>query len=322
MPTDRLFHPRLGHSRKVSALSHLENRVWVQYVLSADDFGVMLFAAAPIQASNTALDHESRVVIETALARLAEVELIAIFDHQGQRWACQLDWQDWQKIRYPRESYQPSPPTEILQKCSRNTAGLFRKFHTTFQKSSRSSTRARTRETANGKRLTANGSDQTPDRKAVQANFERFWQAYPKKVGKDAVLRVFRALRPDNDLTDRMVAAVEQHCASEQWQKDGGQFIPHPRTWLNQGRWKDEGVTLATTEAPVDLKGLLWRAVGRDGRLWLEAASVTRTGATVQLETPTPDKLAPYHDTFLEAVRAELGGDVELAIVAAEAGEA
>ena len=119
-----------------------------------------------------------------------------------------------------------------------------------------------------------------------------------------------------------MVAAVEQHCASEQWQKDGGQFIPHPRTWLNQGRWKDEGVTLATTEAPVDLKGLLWRAVGRDGRLWLEAASVTRTGATVQLETPTPDKLAPYHDTFLEAVRAELGGDVELAIVAAEAGGA
>ena len=47
-----------------------------------------------------------------------------------------------------------------------------------------------------------------------------------------------------------MVAAVEQHCASEQWQKDDGQFIPHPLTWLHQGRWKDEGVTLATIDAP------------------------------------------------------------------------
>ena len=343
MPADRLFHPRLGHSRKVSALSHLENRVWVQYVLSADDFGVMLFAAAPIQAGNSALDHESRVVIETALARLAEVGLITIFDHQGQRWACQLDWQDWQKIRYPRESYQPSPPTEILQKCSRNTAGLFRKFHTTFQKSSKKSreysrSRARDRETANGKRLTANGSTGEESEKGerlrrapsrglqrggdLQANFERFWAAYPNKVGKDAARRVWRQLAPDNDLTDRMVAAVEQHCASAQWRKDGGQFIPHPRTWLKQGRWKDEGVMLSTTDAPVDLKRLLWRALGRDGRVWLEFASVTRTGVTVQLKTTTPDKLAPYHDTLLTAVREELGGDVELAIVAAEAGGA
>ena len=56
--------------------------------------------------------------------------------------------------------------------------------------------------------------------------------------------------------------------------------------------------------------------------MWLEAASVTRTGVTVQLKTTTPDKLAPYHDTLLTAVREELGHDVELAIVAAEAGGA
>ena len=119
-----------------------------------------------------------------------------------------------------------------------------------------------------------------------------------------------------------MVAAVAQHCASAQWRKDDGQFIPHPRTWLNQGRWKDEGVALAATDAPVDLKRLLWRAVGRDGRLWLEAATVTRTGTCVRLETSVPDKLAPYHDALLAAVREELGGDVKFAIVAAEAGGA
>ena len=39
-----------------------------------------------------------------------------------------------------------------------------------------------------------------------------------------------------------MITAVEAQRASAQWRKDGGEFIPHPRTWLHQGRWKDEGV--------------------------------------------------------------------------------
>ena len=29
-----------------------------------------------------------------------------------------------------------------------------------------------------------------------------------------------------------------------QLQKDGGQFVPHPTTWLNQRRWEDEVDTI------------------------------------------------------------------------------
>jgi hypothetical protein len=35
-----------------------------------------------------------------------------------------------------------------------------------------------------------------------------------------------------------MIAAVREQSRSPQW-KDP-QFIPHPRTWLSQGRWTDE----------------------------------------------------------------------------------
>ena len=73
-----------------------------------------------------------------------------------------------------------------------------------------------------------------------KGEFERFWKAYPRKVGKDAAQRAFDKRRPTAALVDDMVAAIERQCRSDAWTKDGGQFIPHPTTWLNQGRWNDE----------------------------------------------------------------------------------
>lgn len=75
---------------------------------------------------------------------------------------------------------------------------------------------------------------------AAAARFERFWAAYPRKVGRDAAWREWLKRSPGNALTDTMIAKVREQQASPQWLKDGGQFIPHPRTWLHQGRWQDE----------------------------------------------------------------------------------
>lgn len=37
-----------------------------------------------------------------------------------------------------------------------------------------------------------------------------------------------------------LLKALEEQKKSLQWTKDGGQFVPHPTTWLNQERWEDE----------------------------------------------------------------------------------
>ena len=87
------------------------------------------------------------------------------------------------------------------------------------------------------------GSDRTSDQVVVRthrARFEQFWTVYPRKVGKEAAWAVWERITPTEALTAQMIAAVEQQRTSPQWLKDGGQFIPHPRTWLSQGRWQDE----------------------------------------------------------------------------------
>lgn len=70
--------------------------------------------------------------------------------------------------------------------------------------------------------------------------FDRFWSAYPRKTAKPTAQTAFAKLNPDEQLLQVMLTAIEKQKASPQWTRDGGQFIPHPATWLNQRRWEDE----------------------------------------------------------------------------------
>ena len=80
-------------------------------------------------------------------------------------------------------------------------------------------------------------------------DFEKFWSAYPRKVGKKAAWTKWRLLNPDDGLVETILSAVAKQAESSQWHKDGGAFIPHPTTWLNQGRWEDEPLNVASTPA-------------------------------------------------------------------------
>jgi uncharacterized protein YdaU (DUF1376 family) len=73
--------------------------------------------------------------------------------------------------------------------------------------------------------------------------FDRFWQAYPRKEAKPTAAKGFARLKPDEPLLAVMLAAVDRQSRSEQWTKDGGQFIPLPATWINGRRWEDEPVS-------------------------------------------------------------------------------
>ncbi len=74
----------------------------------------------------------------------------------------------------------------------------------------------------------------------VEELFNRFWQAYPKHKAKQTALKAFKKLNVDESLLEIMLKAIEQQKQSPQWQRDNGQYIPYPATWLNQRRWEDE----------------------------------------------------------------------------------
>ena len=79
-----------------------------------------------------------------------------------------------------------------------------------------------------------------PSTTLAAKRFEEFWSAYPRKVGKKAAEVAWKKIRPDSELHNRVIAAVNSAKKTDQWQREGGRFIPNPATWLNQGRWDDE----------------------------------------------------------------------------------
>lgn len=94
-------------------------------------------------------------------------------------------------------------------------------------------------------------------RQPPAAAFDRFWEAYPRRQGKEAARKAWAKMRPDAALLEDMLAALERQRASDQWRKDGGRFIPLPATWLNGRRWEDEDAFLVQGQQFRRLNGVI-----------------------------------------------------------------
>jgi hypothetical protein len=97
----------------------------------------------------------------------------------------------------------------------------------------------------------------------VDAAFELFWKAYPKRVGKplakakfrEIVTKGLRTRTLDRDsgsyveidlqaTVDEIIAGAKAYARSQidpntYKLRDGGKYTCQPASWLNQGRWMD-----------------------------------------------------------------------------------
>lgn len=61
--------------------------------------------------------------------------------------------------------------------------------------------------------------------------FEKFWEMYPLKLGKDQAWEAWQQLRPDGDEACRV---LYQWNNSQRWAREGGRFIPNPVKFLEE----------------------------------------------------------------------------------------
>jgi hypothetical protein len=124
MPNDRFFHKGAGHSEKVNSLSDFEELIWRYYVLSADDFGLMKLGPDLIRAEHERAASRPVKAVQRALDRIVAVELVHRYEHQGRAYIYSRNWQEYQKVDYPREASCPCPPEDQIAACKPATQGL------------------------------------------------------------------------------------------------------------------------------------------------------------------------------------------------------
>lgn len=136
--------------------------------------------------------------------------------------------------------------------------------------------------------------------KNVQADFEAWWNEYPRKVGKKAAETAYRRALKDVDSSVLVTAAKAYAKANADTDQ---KFIALPTTWLNQGRW-DEFDT--ATSDPEALLRECWQA-GRIGKI----TELTGWKAPIfrHPEDPSVDKeiaLRDHYRRVIEDNRSEL----------------
>ena len=68
--------------------------------------------------------------------------------------------------------------------------------------------------------------------------FARFWESYPRGEDKQAAIREWDKLQPDDVLLREMALGLARDMQSPDWQQGIG--IPYACRWLKHRRWEDE----------------------------------------------------------------------------------
>jgi hypothetical protein len=76
-----------------------------------------------------------------------------------------------------------------------------------------------------------------PRKNALDDGFDLFWKVYPKKIGKKQALKAWKKEKPP---LDAVLLALQWQTKTPQWNKDNGQYVINPTSYINQARWEDE----------------------------------------------------------------------------------
>jgi DNA-binding transcriptional regulator GbsR (MarR family) len=82
--------------------------------------------------------------------------------------------------------------------------------------------------------------------KVLESEFEKFYDAYPRKVGRATALKRWLSKVKTLEQAEEVHKAL--HKQYDELSSRETRFIPHASTWLNQERWEDE--VEETTDKP------------------------------------------------------------------------
>jgi hypothetical protein len=81
-------------------------------------------------------------------------------------------------------------------------------------------------------------SNSEPSTTEPSKTFCVFWDVYPRKIGKAKAEKLWQKMSEEQKTS--AISGLKLWKQAEQWNRDGGKYIPHGNTFLEQKRYLDE----------------------------------------------------------------------------------
>lgn len=222
---NRIIKESICVSESIDSLSWFEEVLFYRLIVNCDDYG-RFDGRVPVVKNRLfpLKDNVTAKAVKDGINKLASAGLVRVYECDGKPYLYLPTWNDHQSVRAKRSRY-PAPDEGV--QAHESICNHVRADVPVIQ--SESNTISESESNSNNARITR------------EEAFEQFWSAYPRKEGKQKAKEAFKKVTVPLEI---ILEAIEKQKKSAQWSKDGGQFIPHPTTWLNGKRWEDE-VTMA-----------------------------------------------------------------------------
>ena len=225
MPT-RFIRESCRSSKNLDRLTDFEERLFWRLLTTADDYGRFQADGELVRAACFPYRQMAIQKIADALKGLQQHHLIILYTVKDREYGQFRTFEVHQGKPRAKNSKYPAPLDTFLHAdvniCTQMQTDV------TGHPNTDTNTDLNSLQSEEGK-------------KSEEGEFDQFWKAYPRKVGKAAALKAFKNAH-NRPRIDDLLQAISAQRSSPQWTKDNGQFIPHPATWLNRGQWADEAV--------------------------------------------------------------------------------
>lgn len=210
-------------SEPIESISWQDEVFFTRLIMKVDDFG--RFSANPKLLNSLIFPLKTGIRdsdIFRILSNLQRADLIAVYEVEGKNY---LQIKKFGNKPRAKESKYPAFASNMKANvCNLQTNACLTVTETETETVSSSSAHA--------------------DGRLALEDFDSFWTAYPRKVGKADAKKAWIKTAKERPELSAVLRAIRKQCNSTEWQKDRGAFIPHPSTWLNQGRWDDGGLDM------------------------------------------------------------------------------
>lgn len=219
---NRIIKESICTSDSLDKLTWFEEVLFYRLIVNCDDYG--RFDGRPSIIKNRLFPLKETLTTKTvsgAINKLASAGLVVLYVFENKPYLYLPTWNHHQNVRAKRSKYPAPEDARLIDVACVNT----------------SESKCKQME-ADVPVIQSNPNPYpNPNPNPTREAFDVFWSVYPKKVGKGEARKAFEKAKVSLEV---LLHAIEVQKSSQQWKKDGGQYIPNPATWLNQGRWEDE----------------------------------------------------------------------------------